>query len=206
MLGAVLESPGCEKNVYWSASDISAGKWIVMPNLRIARLHHVSDSGRNVFITTNGKLVCEHGECASSIGSWVSTEQAALLAGDEQPSRHSPCDCSNTDGMHWTKAMPQALVCLDPPANSLYDMLGALGTCTVMVRGRALRHVPHTCSTSALFVSPKGGMLCCRHGHSLNVLKNIQKGTPTKFRGGVCSCNVKRPPRRVLGFKQTKTL
>jgi hypothetical protein len=191
-------------HTYWNESDVKDGKWVVLPTMRVARLHHVTDCGRKVFITPAGKLVCEHGECASSIGSWVSAEQAAQRV-DEQPfSRNSICDCQNTDGMHWGKAMPSPLVPLDPPADTLFGVLDALGTHKVTVRGRTLRHVPYTCDSSALFVAQKGGFLCCRHGHSLSVLKAIEKGKPTKFRGGACTCSVTAPPRRILGFKKHK--
>jgi len=79
----MIEAIG-DTNVYWSEADVAGGKWIVMPNLRVAKLHHIcKDSGRRVFITANSKLVCEHGECASSIGSWVSAEQRANLEGKD---------------------------------------------------------------------------------------------------------------------------
>ena len=87
---------------YWSESDVEDGKWVVLPTMRVARLHHVTDCGRKVFITPAGKLICEHGECASSIGSWVSAEQAAQRVGEQPFSRNGICDCQNTDGMHWS--------------------------------------------------------------------------------------------------------
>ena len=87
------------KHVYWTDDEIQAGKWIVLPNLRVARLHHLSGD-RRVFITTDGKLVCEHGECSSSICSWLSAEQRARKEGVELPQRNSACDCENTDGLH----------------------------------------------------------------------------------------------------------
>eukprot|EP00966_Prymnesium_polylepis_P164952 3813679-Prymnesium_polylepis.1 len=59
--------------------------------MRVARLHHVTDCGRKVFVTPAGKLVCEHGEFASSIGSWVSAEQAAQRVGELPFSRNSVC-------------------------------------------------------------------------------------------------------------------
>ena len=43
------------KHVYWTDDEIEAGKWIVLPNLRVARLHHLSGD-RRVFITTDGKV------------------------------------------------------------------------------------------------------------------------------------------------------
>ena len=196
-----------EKPVYWSEADIQDGKWIVMPNLRVAKLHHTrEDSGRRVFITTNGKLVCEHGECASSIGSWVSAEQRAHLDGDAPPPRNSICDCGNTDGMHWTKNMSKPLVDITPPSETLFGVLDSLDTHRVTVRGHTLRHVPHTCGASALFVSQKGGVLCCRHGHSLNVLRGMRNGKPGKVRGGPCCCRPHAPPRRVLGLKKPKVV
>lgn len=194
----------CKGHVYWTESDINAGKWVVLPAMRVAKLHHVTASGRKVFITPVGKLICEHGECASSIGSWVSAEQAAQLVGEQPFARNSICDCANTDGMHWTKTMPSPLVPLDPPADTLFGVLDAIGTHKIVLRGRTLRHVPYTGDNSALFVAQKGGFFCCRHGHSLNVLKAINQGKSSKFRGGACRCSVRAPPRRILGFKKQK--
>ena len=202
----MIEAIG-DTNVYWSETDVADGKWIVMPNLRVAKLHHIcKDSGRRVFITANSKLVCEHGECASSIGSWVSAEQRANLEGKDAPPRNSICDCSNTDGMHWTKSMPKPITAVDPPADTLFGVLDWLDTHKVVVRGHTLRHIPHTCNASALFVSQKGGLLCCRHGHSLNVLRAMHSGKPTKFRGGVCRCCPSAPPRRVLGLQKPRVV
>eukprot|EP00966_Prymnesium_polylepis_P081763 1893746-Prymnesium_polylepis.2 len=73
----------CKGHMYWIESDIKDGKWVVLPTMRVAKLHHVTDSVRKVFVTPAGKLVCEHGECASSTGSWVSAEQAAQLVGEQ---------------------------------------------------------------------------------------------------------------------------
>ena len=186
---------------YWSDADVRAGKWIVMPNTRVAKLHHVCN-GRKVFITNNGKLVCEHGEVSSSISSWVSTEQRAKSAGVDPPACNSTCNCANTDGLHWTKEMPEPLVSIDPPSDTLFGVLNELDTFKVVVLGHDLRHVPHTNGNAALFVSEKGGVLCCRHGHSLNVLRAMQEGKTIRFRGGVCGCCVKKPPRRVGLLKQ----
>jgi hypothetical protein len=36
---------------YWSESDVKDGKWVVLPTMRVAKLHHVTDCGRKVFIT-----------------------------------------------------------------------------------------------------------------------------------------------------------
>jgi len=185
------------KHVYWTDDEIQAGKWIVLPNLRVARLHHLSGD-RRVFITTDGKLVCEHGECSSSICSWLSAEQRARKEGVELPQRNSVCDCENTDGLHWTKAMPQEAVGV-LPADSFAGLLATLGTERVTARGRVLRHVPHT----SLFLSEKEGMFCCRHGNSLSVLRLIHSGASRKFRGGVCKCCVSAPPRR-LGLMRLK--
>ena len=195
----------CEEATYWSEADVQAGKWIMLPNMRGAKLHHVCNGRKvKVFITTDAKLVCEHGEVSSSICSWLSTEQRFKSAGMEPPPRNSVCDCANTDGLHWTKEMPKPLVALDPPADTLFDMLNALDTYKVVVRGHGLRHVPHTKGTAALFASEKGGLLCCRHGHSLNVLRAIHEGKTKKFRGGVCNCCVKKPAHRIGLLKLQK--
>ena len=186
---------------YWSDADVQAGKWIVMPNTRVAKLHHVCN-GRKVFITSNGKLVCEHGEVSRSICSWITAEQRAKSAGIEPPPRNSACDCANTDGLHWTKEMPESLVSIDPPSDTLFGVLNELDTGKVVVCGHALRHVPHTNGNAALFVSEKGGVLCCRHGHSLNVLRAMQEGKAKRFKGGVCGCCIEKPARRVGLMKQ----
>ena len=80
---------------YWTEDDVKGGKWIVMPNQRVARFHHFCDD-RKVFITPESKLVCEHGEVSSSICSWLSSEQRAKQEGASPPTRKSVCDCQNT--------------------------------------------------------------------------------------------------------------
>jgi hypothetical protein len=185
-----------EKTTYWSDGHVKAGNWIILPNTRVAKLHHLCGE-RKVFITNDRKLVCEHGEVSSSICSWMSTERRADAAGTKPSPRNSVCDCANTDGLHWTKEMPKPLTDIIPPANTLFGVLNELGTSKVIVRGHALRHVPHTNGSAALFVSEKGGLLCCRHGNSLNVLRAMHAGKMKKFRGGICNCCVKKPPRRV---------
>ena len=186
----------CEKESYWSDEEVMGGKWVVLPNQRVARLHHVC-KGRLVFITPDAKLVCEHGEVSSSICSWLSSEQRARQEGVEPPSRNSVCTCQNTDGLHFTKDMPGPLVSIAPPADTFFGVLAAMNTSAVTVRGHTLRHVPHTAGKAALFVSEKGGVLCCRHGHSLKTLRMMHAaGKQRKFRGGACDCCVQTPPRR----------
>ena len=180
---------------YWTDDDVKGGKWIVMPNQRVARFHHFCDD-RKVFITPEGKLVCEHGEVSSSICSWLSSEQRTKQEGSSPPTRKSVCDCQNTDGLHFTKEMPAPLFSLTPPADTLFGMLTALGTHKATIRGHDLRHVPHTAGKEARFVSEKG-VFCCRHGHSLKTLRMMQAGEKRNFRGGGCDCCPKTPPRRV---------
>ena len=120
-----------EKITYWSDSDVKAGKWIILPTTRVAKLHHLCGE-RKVFITTDGKLVCEHGEVSSSICSWISTERRAEAAGVKPPPRNSVCDCANTDGLHWTKEMPKPLTNPNPPATTLFGVLKELETSKVV--------------------------------------------------------------------------
>ena len=164
--------------------------------MRVARLHHFTEE-RRVFVTSDAKLLCEHGELASSIGSWLSKEQRAMRDGLEPPPRNSVCDCQNTDGLHWTKEMPGPRDSVAPPASTLYGVLEALDAFKVEVRGRPLRQVPHTSGDDALFVSRKGGVLCCRHGTSLSALRGMRAGKIVKARGEPCGCCVAQPPRRV---------
>lgn len=193
-----------EKVMYWSPEEVEQGKWIVLPSMRVGRLQHtVPATGRRVFVTTDGRLVCEHGELASSICKWMAAAARAAREGNPAPPRHSACDCENTDGLHWTKEMPRPDRILDQPANSFYGVLEALGTHRLSVRGRALRHVPHTCEHDALYVCQKGDMLCCRHGNSLKTLRAMRLGNRRDFRGVVCTCSTKEPPRRQGCFNPT---
>ena len=108
---------GGGESAYWTQSDVDSGKWIVLPSMRVGRLHHVCE-GRPVFVTTAGALVCKHGELSSSICSWISTEQRCTQQGEKPPARNSVCDCENSDGLNWTKEMPRPMVPIDPPEST----------------------------------------------------------------------------------------
>ena len=188
--------------VYWTRDDVLSRKMIYMPTGRIARLLRVEPDGRLVMITPEGKILCEHGECSSTILSWIGAEKAARSKGEEPPPRKSACDCENTDGLYHSKSKPRPPdEELPPQPDSLYSFLSDnLSTHELKVAGRSMRHVPHTTGKKAMYLTQKGGNFVCKHAHSLVVLRKMRKarsaGTTGRFRGGMCDCELDGLPQR----------
>ena len=193
----VVETP----DNYWTDLEVSEGKMIIFPTMRVAKLHRVAPDGRQIFITPSAKLLCAHGERPSTILSWICRESQAEKNGTAAPLRNSICDCMNTDNLYFTKSKPAPS---EPPAEhpkSLFSFLEKLGTNTSMVRGRVSRHVPHTKGEAAMYLTQKGGHFVCKHHHTLSVLRKMRKvrnGTlkGVRFHGGICDCNLADLPKR----------
>ena len=43
----------------------------LLPSMQFATLHSVLSDGKQIFLTTSGKLVCHHGECSGTICHWL---------------------------------------------------------------------------------------------------------------------------------------
>lgn len=199
-LAKLPPTPSHQTCQYWSDEEVLSGKLIMLPTMRLAKLHRIERDGKRVFITPQSKLLCEHGECPSTIFSWIHRETKALAAGAMVPKRSSCCDCLNTDGLYHTHAKPPPA---EPPASppSLYDYLELLDTCKSIVNGRVARHVPYTHGSKAMYLTQKGGHFVCMHHHTLATIRKMRKvraGTApaAKIRGGPCNCDLDNLPHR----------
>ena len=186
---------------YWTEMEVLSGKLIMMPTMRLARLHRIEPYGKRVFVTPQSKLLCEHGECPSTILSWINREAHAAAAGVMAPKRSSSCNCLNTNGLYYPRRGS-----IEPPASppSLFTYLERLNTHKSIVNGRIARHVPHTHGSRAMYLTQKGHFVCCHH-HTLATIRKMRKvraghgaGTEpaTKFRGGECNCDLNNLPQR----------
>ena len=187
------------RETYWSDQDVLDGKLILMPTLRLAKLHRIEPDGRRVFITPTSQLVCVHGECSSTLTSWIGRETKAANEGLVAPTRPSNCDCLNTDGLYHTKAKPMPSTLPEMPA-SLFAYLEEIDTDKIVIHGRLSRHVPHTVGDKRMYLSQRGGHFVCKHAHSLSILRQMQKsrvgGVQKKFQGGMCDCKLDCLPQR----------
>jgi hypothetical protein len=125
---------GSAARSYWTPPDIANRELIILKTRRLAKLYRVNSDGRMVFITPTALLLCEHGECAPAITSWVIRETQAELDGLATPKRESTCNCLNTDGMYFTEAKPDM--------RGIFSFLEGPGTKKLVVHGRVARHVP----------------------------------------------------------------
>ena len=171
----------------------------LLPAMQFATLYSVQPDGKRVFLTSNGNLVCPHGECSSSINYWLRAERKARDAGLPIPPRGgsrglSVCDCQNTDGMNGKIGEDCQLV---TPPSSLFEFLEAQGTELIKVKGRDARRIPSL--PGPTFVTSTG-KICCRHGASRQSLINKQKaGDRPSHRLPACGCNLKPIPVRKYG-------
>ena len=87
-------------------SQVSVGELVLLPSFKMGRLINVEPDGRKIYKDdASGHLLCEHGERASTISSWVLNEKTAKMNGMPIPPRlASCCTCQTTEGMH--KAYP----------------------------------------------------------------------------------------------------
>jgi hypothetical protein len=54
---------------------------VLLPTLRLGRLYNELSDGKKVYLSTEGQLVCEHGELASNISYWCAMEKKAKVDG-----------------------------------------------------------------------------------------------------------------------------
>ena len=163
----------------------------------------VRADGKKVFLTTEGKFVCPHGECSSTICYWLREERKAKEAGEPLPPRGgcrglSTCDCQNTDGLNSkiTDSDGAHQPATRPP--SLFEYLETQGAEMILVKGREARRVPHLCGPT--FVTSTG-KLCCRHGATRFSLVHKKKaGNRPSCRLPACGCELKSLPVRRGGL------
>ena len=163
--------------------------YAVLPNLRVARPHHVEAvSGRAVFAGPDGTLLCEHGECASTISTWVAMEAAARLKGDAVPNRSSACTCQSTTGLHVSTDTPRVA----SEDISIFDTLSTQpAAAEYIASGRVYRHVPG----SGLYID-RSGHVVCKHGRRASLLARHRAAPKTNpLGGGKCDCVIHVPRR-----------
>ena len=194
-------------SLYWSRNDIDTGKWILAPNMRLMMKLMAIDTGldskRDIYVsynptnktdetTRNWTLVCEHGEVGSCISARVAKNRTDGV-----------CTCKNADGLNVRANGPLSVKSIEkvlgdnpPPADSVYGMLQHWNTKEITVRGRLMRHVPHTNGISTTYLMKKSGSFCCPHGNTMRVIRESKKCEQTgitKKRRNTCTCNFKQP-------------
>lgn len=166
--------------------EVVSNNLVLLPSLRFARLYSTLADGKQVYLTTERQLVCEHGELSSTISFWTSTEKRCKAEGAEPPTRGgftpSGCNCPTTEGLNGK--VPDA-VCTPCKPNSLFEYLEDAERITV--KGREARRIPHV--KDAAFVSTVGGVTC-RHGASRRSLIKKQRATGESTRLPTCGCKL----------------
>lgn len=157
--------------------------------MRFGRLYNTMVDGKKVYMSTEGQLLCEHGELASTISFWTSIEKRTKADGVEPPPRggfqQTVCDCVTTEGLH-TK-LPDD-VCLPVKPSSLFEYLESNDAEVIKVKGRDARRIPHV--AGPMFVSTIG-TLTCRHGASRRSLIKKTKTNVESKRLPTCGCKLK---------------
>jgi len=162
----------------------------LLPSMRFGKLYSTMADGKKIFLSTEGQLLCEHGELASTISFWTSMEKRAKIDGTEPPPRGgfqtpSICDCMTTEGMH---GKIEDDVYLPVKPSSLFEFLESSDAEVIKVKGRDARRIPHT--DSPVFVSTIG-TLTCRDGASRRSLIKKSKTQLESKRLPTCGCKLK---------------
>jgi hypothetical protein len=172
----------------------------LLPSMLFGREFSTLPSGKKTYMTTTGKLVCEHGEYASTICHWLMVEKRARFEKTLVPPRggdrgRTSCDCAHTEGLN---CKPSVLVKPPSPPESLFGFLQASGTEMVVVKGHEAHRVPHLAGPTFVMAT---GRFCCRHGASRQSLIDKQKATKPSRRRPICGCKLELRPRRADAFK-----
>lgn len=140
------------------------GDRALLPSFKMAHLVNIEADGRKVYADAAGVLLCEHGERASTISTWLLNEKTARLNGMTVPKRTSSCTCQTTEGLHKTYLCKAK----DNPALStvsLFEHLQSLDTDRKTFKGREARHIPFTRDEFTAYVTVDGRILC-KHGRA----------------------------------------
>lgn len=160
---------------------------VLLPSMRFGRLYSTAVD-KKIYLSTEGQLLCEHGELASTISFWTSIEKRAKLDGVEPPPRGgiqtpSICDCTTTEGMNGK--LPDNINLPSKP-HSLFEFLESQDAEVVRIKGRDARRIPY--APGPTFVSTIG-TLTCRHGVRRRAL--IQRERSVDVRRPSCGCKLK---------------
>ena len=170
---------------------IVLGREQLLDSGRTGRQVAVNRSDNPVFLDSQGKLVCRHGERAASIQEWMAKERM-----DPRYERPSVCDCGNIDGLLRKYDINQGNTVMSPLQGSLYKLLGNLGAEQKVVNTRPQRKAITT-SDCEVWVQPTG-TLVCKHGNTRKVLAKIAAGRGASFKRKsfvTCNCVLKVPRR-----------
>ena len=163
---------------------------------RIGRQVAVNRSDNPVFVDSQGRLTCHHGERATSIQEWISKERA-----DPSFKRPSMCDCGNIDGLLTDYGLEKRD---GTTALPLYKLLGALGAEQKVINTRPQRKTLTT-REGEVWVQP-AGTLVCAHGNTRKTLAKIAVGAALKRKAVVlCDCTLKVPRRTGSVFAMPRT-
>ena len=171
-------------------SERDAPQLELLPSMRFGRLFSTMLDGKKIYLSTEGQLLCEHGELSSTISLWNSIEKRAKVDGTEPPPRGgfqtpSICDCVTTEGMNVN--LPYDVEIPVKPS-SLFEFLESSGAECVKVKGRDARRIPYT--NSPIFVSTIG-TLTCHHGASRRSLIKKERSVIESKRLPTCGCKLK---------------
>ena len=163
---------------------------VLLPNLIFGRPYAELPNGDFTYITAQRKLVCRHGENASTIQWWLAQERRAAETGLPPPTRggsrgHVLCDCQTTEGLNFKNIAPGA--CLPCLPSSLFTFLEETGADKICVRGQAAHRIPYLAGPTYLTAT---GNVVCKHG------TRLPRSTKCRSSRRACGCVLPLLPAR----------
>jgi hypothetical protein len=122
----------------------------------------------------SGAALCEHGELARTINSFLVRERKCRLAGEPPPLRNSAstCTCTSTIGMQCSSpAVDLARVALP---SSPFECLERSGATPVVLKGRTTYAIPWAKGRETTYVTADDRYLC-RHARGHSALQKDQR-------------------------------
>ena len=174
------------------------GPPVLLASGRVGRQIAQNRSDKPVYLDSEHKLVCLHGERAPTLTAWLAAERT-----DRSYIRPSGCDCTNIDGLMSEYAYDPT----DDPnlPSSLYELLGALGAEQKTVMSRPQRKA-FASAESEVWVQPIGTIVCA-HGNTRKMVERmINADASTRFRCKSiqhCRCKLYIPRRNGSVFAST---
>lgn len=169
------------------------GNPVLLASGRVGRQVAINRSDKPVYTDAQDKLVCCHGERASSIMAWLALERS-----DPDYKRPSVCDCANIDGL--LTEYPHSSAPDSPPDPNLslplYKLLGVLGAEEKTIHSRPQRKALGS-GESEVWVQPSG-TLVCTHGNTRKMLARMAADSTTRFKSKSvqrCHCKIAVPRR-----------
>jgi hypothetical protein len=167
----------------------------LLPSMKFAHYFNTQSDGRQVLITPESRLVCQHGEATFTIRNWLTSERKAKEAGLPQPQRLggrglSVCNCQSTEGLN---VKPRDTVEAPPLPESLFSFLKAKKTKSVVIKGMEGIQMPYTSGPTFLLAN---GRFVCGHGSSRQSLIRKQRSSAPSVRLPKCGCELHSLPVR----------